>query len=74
MENIFEELEKKCAGFDWTYMFSDDPKYYWAGERKKPELKALIEICKKIDPVKTKSIVLKYQPADGCGCIFYREN
>jgi hypothetical protein len=70
MENLFEQLEEQCKHFDWTYPFSDDHRYWVAGEKAKAVLSALIQQCEKIDPKKTKEIVLKYQHKYGIS--FYK--
>lgn len=63
--NKFEELEKRCESFDWTYPFSDDHRSWVAGENAKYALGQLIRECEAINKKRTREIVLKHQPEYG---------
>ena len=60
-----QELESALNDHDWSYVMSDDPKYYHAGEKSERNIHSLMKEIGKEDSIK---LWEKYVPKNSSFC------
>ena len=65
METKFMELDLLLRTHDYTYMMSDDHRYWLAGEASKKVTEKLIAELSKLNPDRVGELILKYKSEYG---------
>ena len=62
-----ETLERKLQGHDWTFNYSDDPKFYKAGSQQQKQIKQQVEKLYEMGLTKkVNELFYSHYPSDGC--------
>jgi hypothetical protein len=62
-----ETLEQKLQTHDWTFNYSDDPKFYKAGSGQQKQIKQQVEkLCEMGLVKKVNELFYSHYPSNGC--------